>query len=233
MRVVITGAGAVGRHLAGDLATRGHEVTLIEQDPDTLEKSREWAPGVDMLLGDACEPWVLEKANLATTDVVVAATGDDEDNLVTSLLAKQEFGVPRVLARVNHPMNEWLFTPQWGVDDAVSPPHILTSLVEEAVTVGDLVRLLRLEGGRVSLVELRLPPDAPNVGRAIYELRLPPDSAIVAVLREGHVVIPQPETVLAAGDEVVAICGPGAEDALREAVAGGGAAGPTPATEAG
>jgi trk system potassium uptake protein TrkA len=229
MRVVIAGAGAVGRHLAGDLATRGHDVTLIEQDPDTLARAREWAPGVDLLLGDSCEPWVLEQANMATADVVVSATGDDEDNLVTSLLSKQEFGVPRVLARVNHPRNEWLFTPQWGVDAAVSPPHILTALVEEAVTVGDLVRLLRLEGGRASLVELRLPDDAPNAGRAIYELRLPPDSAIVAILREGHVVIPQPETVLAIGDEIVAICGPGAEDPLREAIAGAGASGSAPA----
>jgi trk system potassium uptake protein TrkA len=228
MRVVIAGAGAVGRHLAADLATRGHDVTLIEQEPETLETAREWAPGVHLLLGDACEPWVLEQADMATADVVVAATGDDEDNLVTSLLSKQEFGVPRVLARVNHPSNEWLFTPQWGVDAAVSPPHILTALVEEAVTVGDLVRLLRLEGGRVSLVELRLPEGGPNVGRALYELRLPEESAIVALLREGHVVIPQPETVLAVDDEVVAICGPGAEDRLRTALAGEGEAGSSP-----
>jgi trk system potassium uptake protein len=123
---------------------------------------------------------------------------------------------------VNHPSNEWLFTPQWGVDAAVSPPHILTSLVEEAVTVGDLVRLLRLEGGRVALAELRLPEDSPNVGRAIYELRLPADSAIVAILREGHVVIPQPETVLAGGDEVLALASPGAEGTLRAAIMGEG-----------
>src|SRR5512134_2772952 len=103
MRVVIAGAGAIGRHLASDLAGRGHSVTLIEQDPDVLETAREWAPDVDHMLGDACEPWVLEKADLSTADVVVAATGDDEDNLVTSLLAKQEYGVPRVLARVNYP----------------------------------------------------------------------------------------------------------------------------------
>jgi trk system potassium uptake protein len=220
VRVVITGAGAVGRHLAADLQTRGHEVTLIEQDPRVLEKAAEWAPGVSMLLGDACEPWVLEKANLSEADVVVASTGDDEDNLVTSLLSKQEYAVPRVLARVNHPGNEWLFTPQWGVDAAVSPPHILTSLVEEAVTVGDLVGLLRLEGGRVALSELRLPETSPNVGRAIYELRLPPDTAIVAILRDGHVVIPQPETVLAGGDEVIALSSPGAEVGLRGAIIG-------------
>jgi trk system potassium uptake protein len=220
VRVVITGAGAVGRHLAADLQGRGHDVTLIEQDPHVLEKAAEWAPGVSMLLGDACEPWVLEKANLSEADVVVASTGDDEDNLVTSLLSKQEYAVPRVLARVNHPGNEWLFTSQWGVDAAVSPPHILTSLVEEAVTVGDLVALLRLEGGRVALSELRLPETSPNVGRAIYELRLPPDTAVVAILRDGHVVIPQPETVLAGGDEIIALSSPGAEVALRGAIMG-------------
>jgi trk system potassium uptake protein TrkA len=218
VRVVIAGAGAVGRHLAIDLADRGHDILVVEQTPATLEKAQETAPNVAFLLGDACEPWVCEKADMATADVVVAATGDDEDNLVISLLAKQEFGVPRVLARVNHPRNEWLFTEQWGVDEAVSPPHILTSLVEEAVTVGDLVRLLRLEGGRVALVEVTLPEASPNAGRPLYEFRLPQDSAVVAILREGHVVIPQPETVMAAGDEILAIAVPEAEAPLRQAL---------------
>jgi trk system potassium uptake protein TrkA len=218
MRVVITGAGAVGRHLAADLAQRGHAVTLIEQDPDIIEKAEDWTEGVQLMLGDGCEPWVLDQADLRTADVVVAATGDDEDNLVTSLLAKQEYGVPRVLARVNHPRNEWLFNEQWGVDAAVSPPHILTAMVEEAVSVGDLVRLMRLQGGKVALVEVTLPEDSPNVGRPLYELRLPADSAVVAVLREGHVVIPQPETVITAGDEVIALTSPGSEADLRTAI---------------
>lgn len=222
MRVVISGAGAVGRHLASDLAKRGHNVTLIEQDPAVLEIAKEWAPEVDHMIGDACEPWVLEKAQLNTADVVVASTGDDEDNLVTSLLAKQEFGVPRVLARVNHPDNEWLFTEQWGVDAAVSPPHILTAMVEEEVTVGDLVRLLPLERGGISIVELRIPADSPSAGRPLYELRLPPDATIVAIIRESHVVIPQPETVITDGDEVLALTVPEAESALRAAVLGEG-----------
>jgi trk system potassium uptake protein TrkA len=136
------------------------------------------------------------------------------------LLAKQEYGVPRVLARVNHPDNEWLFTEQWGVDAAVSPPHILTAMVEEEVTVGDLVRLLPLERGRISIVELTIPDDSPNAGRPLYELRMPPDSAIVAILREDHVVIPQPETVFSSGDEVLALAAPEAEDALRAAILG-------------
>jgi K+ transport systems, NAD-binding component len=228
VKVVVTGAGAVGRHLASDLADRGHEVTLIDQDPDIVQKVQEWAPNVAVVLGDACEPYVLEEAELKHAEVVVAATGDDEDNLVTSLLAKQEFAVPRVLARVNHPKNEWLFTEQWGVDAAVSPPHILTAMVEEAVTVGDLVRLIRLEGGRISIVEMTLPDRSPTVGRPLYELRLPPDSAVVAILREGHVVIPQPETVFAPRDEVVALCSPGSEAGLRSAVVGEDSPGGTP-----
>src|SRR5436853_6773798 len=118
---------------------------------------------------------------------------DEEYHLVMSLLAKHEVAVPRVLARVNHPKNEWLFTEQWGVDAAVSPPHILTAMVEEAVTVGDLVRLIRLEGGRISIVEMTLPDGAPSVGHPLYELRMPPDSAVVAVARDRPLVIPQPE----------------------------------------
>jgi trk system potassium uptake protein TrkA len=220
MRAIIAGGGNVGRHLAADLVERGHEVTLIEQEPGPAAKAERSATGVQVIMGDACELWVLEKASIQTADVVVAATGDDEDNLVISLLAKQEFSVPRVLARVNHPKNEWLFTEQWGIDAAVSPPHILTSLVEEAITVGDLVRIMPLERGRASLVELTLPENSANAGRPIYELRLPPDATIVAILREGHVVIPQLETVLAEGDEVIVLTAPEAEPALRQAVVG-------------
>src|SRR3989449_8923391 len=231
MRVVVTGGGAVGRHLSVDLAERGHDVVLIEQNRDLVEKLKGWAPGVNVMLGDACEPWVLEAANMSGTEVVVAATGDDEDNLVTSLLAKQEFAVPRVLARVNHPKNEWLFNEQWGVDAAVSPPHILTAMVEEAVTVGDLVRLIRLEGGRVSIVEMTLPTGSSNVGRPLYELRMPPDSAAGAVPRRGHVGIPQPETVLAAGDEIVALSPPASEFALREAIVGDDVPGGLPTSD--
>jgi trk system potassium uptake protein len=219
MRVVVTGAGNVGRHLANDLRLRGHEVTVIDQDPGVVDRARkEAAAGVDVILGDACEPWVLDKADLATCDVLVAATGDDEDNLVTSLLAKQEYGVPRVVARVNHPKNEWLFTAQWGVDVPMSPPHILTALVEEAVTSGDLVRLLKLEGGQVTLVEVTINEASPMAGRPLYELRLPQDSAVVAILRGGHVVIPQPETQLVAGDEIMAIATPEVEEAIRSAL---------------
>jgi trk system potassium uptake protein len=219
VKVVITGAGKVGRHLAVDLANRGHTITVIEVDKSVATRAAMEVPDtVNVLLGDACEPYVLEEAKLGEAEVMVAATGDDEDNLVSSLLAKQEFAVPRVLARVNHAKNEWMFTEQWGIDAAVSPPHILTALVEEAVSVGDLVRLLKLERGKVTLVELTLEPGSKVVGRPLYELRLPLDSAIVAIIREGHVVIPQPETVLVAGDELMAIATGEVEDDLRRAL---------------
>jgi trk system potassium uptake protein TrkA len=220
VRIVVAGAGNIGRHLSYDLQERGHEVTVIEQDPTTVDRAQQDAPGVTFILGDACEPWVLDKAEVRTSDVVVAATGDDEDNLVISLLSKQEYGVPHVVARVNHPKNEWLFNESWGVDVPMSPPHVLTALVEEAVTVGDLVRLFKLERGQVTLVEITIDETAPIAGRPLYELRLPPDCAVVAILRRGHVVIPQPETQLVAGDEILAIATLEAEERLRSSVLG-------------
>ncbi|MEX2394682.1 MAG: TrkA family potassium uptake protein, partial [Actinomycetota bacterium] len=166
MRVVVAGAGNVGRFLAADLTQRGHDVTVIEQKSEVYQKAKATIDA-NWIHGDACEPWVLDKADLARADVLVAATGDDEDNIVISLLAKQEFTVPRVVARVNHPKNLWLFTESWGVDIAMSPPHILTSLVEEAVTVGGLVELLSLEHGKVRVVELTMSGDSPLAGKHV------------------------------------------------------------------
>jgi trk system potassium uptake protein TrkA len=221
MRVVIAGAGNVGSYLASDLTDRRHQVVVIEQLSELAARAKSQIPGATVIHGDACEPWVLERAEAARADVVVAATGDDEDNLVISLLAKQEFAVPRVIARVNHPKNQWLFTESWGVDVAMSPPHILGALIEEAVSVGDLVKLFRLEHGRVALVEVTLPNDSPVVGRHIYDLRLPHDCALVAVIRDGHVIIPEPETPLTAGDEILAIATTETEDMFRRTITGG------------
>ncbi len=219
MRVLIAGAGNVGRHLALDLVKRNHEVVVIEQNSDAFAKAK---PGVEAtwIHGDACEPWVLEKADAAQADVMVSATGDDEDNLVISLLAKQEFAIPHVVARVNHPKNAWLFNESWGVDTSMSPPHILASLVEEAVSVGDLVELFRLEHGKVRLVEMTLSKDTHLTGKHVYDLRLPHDAALVAVVRDGHVIIPEPETPLGEGDEIIAITTREAEDQLRQTILG-------------
>jgi trk system potassium uptake protein TrkA len=220
MRVVVGGGGNLGRFLAEDLVERGHDVAVIEQNLDVYARGKEHSKAT-WIHGDACEPWVLEQANLAGADVLVAATGDDEDNLVISLLGKQEFAVPRVMARVNHPKNAWMFNEMWGVDVQVSPPHILASLVEEEVSVGDLIPLFRLERGQIELVEVKLPPNSPILGKHVYDLRLPHDAAIVAIVREGHVVIAEPETPLMAGDEVMALAAPDAKTDLKATLLGG------------
>jgi trk system potassium uptake protein TrkA len=220
MRVAIAGAGNVGLFIANDLQTTGHEVQLIEQNPDVAGRLAV-AEGVELVVADACEVSSLRAAGLERCDVVVAATGDDEDNLVISLLAKQEFGVPRVIARVNHPKNEWLFSENWGVDLSVSTPHLITALVEEAVSVGRLVRILQFEGGIVRLVEVTLAEDAPVIDQAIKDLDIPRDATIVAVLRAEHVVMPRGDTVFEAGDEVLAMVTAEAEDDVRRILTGG------------
>lgn len=217
MKVIVAGAGKIGRYLTLDLLQRGHEVTLVERNPDT---ARVLAGQVSRCTGDACVPSVLERAGARQADILVAATGDDEDNLVISLLAKQEFGVPHVLARINHPQNEWMFDDSWGVDVAVSPPHFFTALVEEAVTAGDLVPLLKLEHGNVELLEVRLDDRSASVGQRVEELDLPADARLVAVLRDGHVLPVRRTTPLAEGDEIFALVRADARDALRTALIG-------------
>jgi trk system potassium uptake protein TrkA len=203
MRIAIAGAGNVGRSIANELIGNGHQVLLIEKESRAVKQDT--APGAEWLLADACEVSQLEKADLEGCAVVVAATGDDKVNLVVSLLAKTEFGVPRVVARVNHPKNEWLFNEGWGVDVSVSTPRMLTALVEEAVTVGDLVRLMTFQQGNASLSELRLAPDSPILGKTVGEVEWPPDSALVAILREGNVLIPSPQMPLEADDELLVV----------------------------
>jgi trk system potassium uptake protein TrkA len=219
MKVAIAGAGNVGTFIAADLKDAGHDVLLIEQDPDLVMRLRGGLE-VNWFIGDACEFNSLTEAGLAEVDVVVAATGDDEDNLVISLLAKQEFAVPRVVARVNHPKNEWLFNEAWGVDVSVSTPHLLTALVEEAVSVGSLVRLLQFEGGEARLVEVTLAEDSPAAGSAIADMAVPRDATMVAVVREGHVIVPRGDTVVQAGDEVLVLVTPESEDPIRHLLIG-------------
>ncbi len=176
--------------------------------------------GLEVIVADACEVSSLKEAGLERCDVVVAATGDDEDNLVVSLLAKQEFAVPRVIARVNHPKNEWLFNETWGVDVSVSTPHLLTALVEEAMSVGSLVRLLTLGGGSVRLSEVRLAEGTPAAGRSIVDLNFPRGSTVVAIIRGDSVVVPRGDTTLAAGDEVLVLADDDSEDAVRALLVG-------------
>jgi len=199
--------------LSDELQNLVCELVAIESvNPDLVARLRTTLD-VEWFIADACEVRSLHAAGLADADVVVAATGDDEDNLVVSLLAKQEFAVPRVVARVNHPANQWLFNEGWGVDVSVSTPHLLTALVEEAVSVGSLVRLLQFQDAR--LVEVTLAETSPAVGKTIAELGVPRDATIVAVIRERHVIVPRGETGIAAGDEVLVLVTPESEDEVR------------------
>ncbi|HLL67624.1 MAG TPA: TrkA family potassium uptake protein [Micromonosporaceae bacterium] len=218
MRVAIAGAGNVGRSIAGELVENGHQVMLIERTPAMLRPER--VPSAEWVLADACELASMQEADLAGCDVVVAATGDDKVNLVVSLLAKTEFAVPRVVARINRAENEWLFNEQWGVDVAVSTPRMMTALIEEAVSVGDLVRLMTFRQGEANLVEITLPPTAPYVGRPIRDIPLPPDSALVAILRGKRVVVPSPDDPIEVGDELVFVCTSAVEDAVRAVILG-------------
>lgn len=220
MLVAVAGAGKVGTYIARTLRDAGHDVVVFEVDEALAQQRSLASPDIRWVCGDACEVTFLERAGLGAADVLVAATGDDEDNLVVSLLAKQEFAVPRVVARVNHPKNEWLFNETWGVDVSVSTPHLLTSLVEEAVSVGSLVRLLQFERGDARLVEVTLAAGSPAVGRSLAQLSLPRDATIVAALRDRHVVVPRGDTVLAAFDEVIALVTSDSEDAVRAALVG-------------
>jgi trk system potassium uptake protein TrkA len=214
MRVAIAGAGAVGRSVARELIGNGHRVLLIDREPAALRPER--VPDAEWLLADACELSSLEEAKLESCDVVIAATGDDKVNLVTSLLAKTEFAVPRTVARVNHPNNEWLFSEAWGVDVNVSTPRIMSALVEEAVTVGDIVRLFTFRQGNANLVELTLPDDSPYVGKPVGLIPWPENCALVTILRDGQVYTPVADQPIEAGDELLFVSGADSETALQE-----------------
>jgi trk system potassium uptake protein TrkA len=217
VKVMIAGAGNVGSSIARELIDNGHAVVLVERDPGAIELDA--VPGAEWLLADACELNSLEDARLSDCAVAVAATGDDKVNLVVSLLAKTEFGVPRVVARVNHPKNEWLFNESWGVDVSVSTPRLLSALVEEAVSVGDLVRLLSFRHGEANLVEVTLPTDTTLAGRRVGAISWPMDVSLVAILRDARVMVPSPDDPLEVGDELFFVAAPDQEGALHEVLA--------------
>ena len=212
MRVAIAGAGAVGRSIARELLDNGHEVLLIDKNPRSIKVDS--LPKAEWLLADAAEITSLDEAGLERCNVVICATGDDKVNLVVSLLAKTEYGVPRVVARINHPNNEWLFNESWGVDVAVSTPRLLSALVEEAVSVGDLVRLMTFGQSEASLVELTMPAEAPLVGQRVGGIDWPADTSLVAILREGRVLVPHSDDPLQAGDELFFVTSEDVEDEL-------------------
>jgi trk system potassium uptake protein len=214
MRVVIVGAGSVGRSIARELLGNGHHVLLIDRDPTAVRVSS--VPDAQWLLADACEIASLAEAGLAECDVVVAATGDDKVNLVVSLLAKTEYGVPRTVARVNNPRTEWMFDEAWGVDVAVSTPRLMTALVEEAVAIGDLVRIFTFQQGHANMVELTLPADSPLAGTPVGDIDWPDDTVLVGIIRAERPIPPSRDDTLEANDELMFITVPESEDALQE-----------------
>lgn len=214
MRVAIAGAGAVGRSVALELIDNGHSVLLIDKESRSIRP--DLVPEAQWLLADACEMSTLSEAQLETCDVVIAATGDDKANLVTSLLAKTEFSVPRTVGRVNHPSNEWLFSESWGIDVSVSTPRLMAALVEEAVTVGDLVRLFTFRQSNSNLVELTMPDNSPLVGHRLGDVTWPDEVVLVAILRDNSIHTPDRDRSLEAGDELLFVSAESSEQELSQ-----------------
>jgi trk system potassium uptake protein TrkA len=213
VKVVIVGAGSVGSSIARELLAHKHEILLIDLKPEVIGRSG--LRGAHWLVGDACELSTLQGAKVEEADVVVSATGDDKVNLVVSLLAKTEFGVGRTVGRVNNPKNDWMFNDSWGVDVAVNTPQLMTALVEEAVEIGDLVRLLTLQTGVSALVEFTVPHDSHVIGQTVGEIRWPEDSTLVAILRDHAPITPSRDDVIDGGDELFFVTTIAAEDDLR------------------
>lgn len=218
MRIGIAGAGAVGRSVARELIGDGHRVLLIERNPAHYQPHS--VPEAEWLLADSCELSALQECGIEICDVVIAATGDDKANLATALLAKAEFGVARVVARVNNARNERLFTEDWGIDVAVSTPRAMVAAVEGAIDVGHLVPLMGLRRGQVSLTKLTLPEDNTLIGQQICDVRLPEGAALVAVLRGDAVILPRAADVLRAGDEMLFAVASGIDAQVQAVVHG-------------
>ena len=217
MHVVVVGAGKSGLYLAQELRQE-HAVTLVEERFDRAEVVGAMMPDVAVVHGDACEPEVLEHTGIEAADLVIAVTGDDEDNLVVAMLAKH-FGAAKVFARINHPKNEWLFTKEFGVDVPVSSTSMMLSLVEKEVGFGDLVTLLRLQADNVSIEEITLPEYATAIGKTLAEIHLPENSHVMAIINhETGLTVAKGDTVLGEGDELLLISDGGHEIEVREAL---------------
>jgi trk system potassium uptake protein TrkA len=204
MRAVVAGGGRIGSQVAQVLAAMGHDVTLVEID-DRRVVELGTVSVARLLTGDACEPSILEEAGARTADLLVAATGDDEDNLVEALLAKRQFSVPRVVARINDPDNSWLFDDAWGVDVPISAASPLVSLIEEATGATDTVALLRLSRAGVNVIETTIAGSSRSAGRTLAGVALPAGTVVAAVIRDGRPVVPDESFVIQAGDEVLVV----------------------------
>jgi len=218
MYIVVVGGGKVGYYLTKELLEQGHEALVIERNAERADQIVEELGNV-ALKGDGCEVATLQEAGVGRSDVLVAVTGDDEDNLVSCQLAKNHFGVPRTIARVNNPKNEHIFR-LLGIDVTVSATTILMSMIEHEMPRRALLHLLAIQRMGVEIVEAILNPGAPAIGRSIGDLRLPSESSIAAVIRNGALLIPSGQLVLQEGDEVIAMCKPQQEVDLRTALLG-------------
>jgi trk system potassium uptake protein TrkA len=216
MRVAIAGAGAVGRSIALRLLAMDHKVLLIELRRPSYRP--ELVPDADWMLADATELDTLERSAIHICDAVVAATGDDQANLVFSMLCKGEFAVPRVIARINNPGNHWLFAESWGVDAAVSTPGALVAAVETAVAVGDIVALTTVQHGGETIVEITLPATSALVGTTLSDLTLPPGAALVSIIRGATMTTPRPDFVLEGGDGMVLVATTEAQIGIRDII---------------
>lgn len=218
MYIVVVGGGKVGYYLTRELLEQGHEVLLIERDPDKVDRVIEDMGNV-ALLGDGCEVAVQEQAGVGRSDVIVTVTGDDEDNLVACQIARNRFNVPRTIARINNPKNEHIFH-LLGIDVTLSATTVMMSMIEHEMPRRALLHLLAVQHMGVEIVEAVLLADAPGVGRSIAELSLPEDSSIAGVIRQGQFLVPSGHLVLQDRDEVIALCKPERELALRNALLG-------------
>ena len=214
MRVVIAGAGSVGRSIARELLGNGHAVTLIDRQPAAMRIAQ--VAEAEWLLADACELVSLAEAHVDECDVVVAATGDDKANLVITLLAKTEFGVPRTVARVNNPKNEWMFDEAWGVDVAVSTPRSMTAMIEEAVAIGDLVRIFTFHQSGADIFEMTLPSESPLTGTRVGQVEWPPDTVLACIVRGNRPIAPSADDAIEGGDELLFVTGAEADAELLE-----------------
>ena len=205
MKVLIVGGGKVGSHLATLLLAGQHQVVMIEQRVEVVTRLQHELPRARLHLGSGTDPLLLEAVGIQQTDVVAAVTGQDETNLVIATLARFAFNAPRVIARVNNSKNAWIFTPQMGVDVALNQADVMAHLIAEEMSVGDMMTLLKLTKGQYSLVEERVAPTAPAVGKALRDLPLPTDCSLTAIIRQGRLLLPRPDLVLAVDDEVLAV----------------------------
>ena len=219
MNVIVVGGGNTGSYLTKLLLETGQHVVIVEERPSVLEKLKLELPLESIIEGDGSSPTVLEKARVSHANVLAAVTGSDETNLVITSLARFEFNVPRVIARVNNPKNSWLFNSEMGVDVFLNQAEILAQLVAEEMSLGDMMTLLKLRRGNYSVVEEKIPPGAKGIGLALKQIDFQEQCVIAAIMRDGKMTLPRGDSIFQEGDEVVAITSPEGARKLAELLA--------------